>query len=379
MQKSLLMLWLLLSFFGSIQAQNLDIQTEIEKISAEVKARYCPDTRVAVWEVKVIASDSTLQIKGETDNPAGRDEFLRLVKEKLPQVAGNCHIVLLPDETMGNESYGIVINSVETMRSGPSVFKDIVSQTLRGLPVRVLKRESGYVLIKTDDDYLGWVDADRIVIGDADFLNKWHSGPRAVYDRLEGVVYTRPHWRSQPLADVVLGNRFKVGRSRFIWTEVIFPDGRRGWVPKRFLVGEEEYQQRRPVAQEVIATARLFLGRPYLWGAASPKALDCSGFMQTIFRRHGLLLPRDANMQVTTGNAVDTTALPQHLQPGDLLFFGPRPEKITHTGLYIGAGKFIHSSGEVKINSFLPADPEYSAYLRRNLRAVRRVITPSEK
>jgi SH3-like domain-containing protein len=374
MRKSTFILIGILILQISLRAQPQDLVPQIKAIAEEVKARHCPDLRIAIWKIEISTSDTAIVITGETDKAVARAELIQKIKSQYPDLPIAVKITLLPDETLGSKSYGIVINSVETMRSGPSVFKDIVSQTLRGLPVRVLKAEAGYYLIQSDDGYLGWVDDDRIAVGDRAFLDSWQNSAKVVVDRLEAVVYERPSIQSQPVADAILGNRFRVGKKRLGWQEVIFPDGRRGWIWKRFVVAEEDYLKRQPTPETVVKTARQFLGRPYLWGAASPKALDCSGFMQTVFRRHGLLLPRDANMQVRVGTAVDTTSFPQYLQPGDLLFFGARPERITHTGMYIGNGKFIHSSGEVKINSFLQGDPDYSSQLRKNLRAVRRVI-----
>ncbi len=374
MKKTFVISFIILVICGSLFAETKNIVSDIETISAAVMTKYCPDKRLSIWDVSASATDSLVVLKGETDNAQARDEFYQQVAARYPSMRFERQIILLPDEKIGTKSYGIVINSVETLRSGPSVFKDIVTQTLRGLPVRILKAESGYYLIKTDDGYLGWVDDDRITVGDKDFLKAWQKSAKVVYDHIEGVVYSRPSLLSRPVADVVLGNRFKIGRKRTFWIQVIFPDGRTGWLPKRFLVNEEEYLQRTPTIKSVMKTAFQLLGRPYLWGAASPKAMDCSGFIQTIFRRDDLLLPRDANMQVKIGTAVDTTNLPQHLQPADLLFWGPRPEKITHVGMYIGNGKFVHCSGEVRINSFIPSDADFNQYLRKNLRAVRRII-----
>ena len=115
------------------------------------------------------------------------------------------------------------------------------------------------------------------------------------------------------------------------------------------------------------------LGRPYMWGAASPKQLDCSGFTQTVFRQHGYVLQRDASMQVFEGTAVDTANFPQNLKPGDLLFFSPVPDRITHVGIYIGDWEFIHSSGRVRLDSFNPDHPNYNNYRRKSIRAVRRI------
>ncbi|MBQ7568220.1 C40 family peptidase, partial [bacterium] len=67
--------------------------------------------------------------------------------------------------------------------------------------------------------------------------------------------------------------------------------------------------------------------------------IDCSGFTYTIYERHGLILPRDADEQYMCGEEIDIS----DLQRGDLLFFGA-PERVTHVGMYIGEGRFIHAA-----------------------------------
>jgi cell wall-associated NlpC family hydrolase len=117
-----------------------------------------------------------------------------------------------------------------------------------------------------------------------------------------------------------------------------------------------------------------YLGLPYFWGGNSPKGFDCSGFTKTIYRMNGIELPRDANMQALAGQPVELDSTYSHLQPGDLLFFGPRTERITHVAMYLGNRRFIHSDGMVRINSFSPKDDNYSEYRVRGLRLARRFL-----
>jgi cell wall-associated NlpC family hydrolase len=79
----------------------------------------------------------------------------------------------------------------------------------------------------------------------------------------------------------------------------------------------------------------------YLWGGTVGPNYDCSGLMQAAFRTAQVWLPRDAYQQEAFTLPIP---LPE-LEPGDLIFFGP-PEKATHVGLYLGEGRYIHSSGK---------------------------------
>jgi len=79
-------------------------------------------------------------------------------------------------------------------------------------------------------------------------------------------------------------------------------------------------------------------------------------------------------MQALAGRPVELDSTYSHLQPGDLLFFGPKVERITHVAMYLGDRRFIHSDGMVRINSFDPKDKDYSHYRVRGLRVARRFL-----
>ena len=104
----------------------------------------------------------------------------------------------------------------------------------------------------------------------------------------------------------------------------------------------------------VVAKAREFLGVPYLWGGTDPsKGLDCSGFVQLVYKSQGVDLPRVSSQQATAGRAVASLA---EARPGDLLFFDYSPSRpgIDHVGIYLGEGQMIAAPqpGEVvKIQS----------------------------
>ena len=95
------------------------------------------------------------------------------------------------------------------------------------------------------------------------------------------------------------------------------------------------------------SVAQRYLGVPYRWGGESPRTgFDCSGFVQYVFSRVGVSLPRVVSAQYRVGEAVPRA----RLRPGDIVFF----DGLGHDGIYIGGGRFVHSphSGDVvKISS----------------------------
>lgn len=96
----------------------------------------------------------------------------------------------------------------------------------------------------------------------------------------------------------------------------------------------------RAKSASIIATAKSYMGVPYVWGGTSPKGFDCSGFVNYVFLKNGITLPRTAATIYQKGTAVSKA----NLLPGDLVFFSTYAPGASHVGIYIGNGDFIHAS-----------------------------------
>jgi hypothetical protein len=125
--------------------------------------------------------------------------------------------------------------------------------------------------------------------------------------------------------------------------------------------------------EEIVETAKRFLGIKYVWAANGPDCFDCSGFTKYVFKQNGITLPRYSGHQANVG----TTVSFDELQKGDLVFFDTEHKfrgKVNHVGIYIGDGKFIHASSagkRVMITSF----KEKPFYKQRFLRGERVIDT----
>ncbi len=111
------------------------------------------------------------------------------------------------------------------------------------------------------------------------------------------------------------------------------------------------------VRSQVLDYAATFLGVPYVYGGASPKGFDCSGFTQYVYKHFNVSLPHQSASQYTRVTKVSR----DNLQPGDLVFFASRAggSKINHVGIYVGDGNFIHAPSPGKRVCY---DSLYSSY-----------------
>ena len=122
----------------------------------------------------------------------------------------------------------------------------------------------------------------------------------------------------------------------------------------------------------VVETAMDVMGTPYRWGGESEGGFDCSGLIQYAYGEHGLILPRTSRNQARMGLQVDLSVAA--LQPGDILGFSEGAGSVTHVGLYVGDGMFIHSaSSGVKLSSLTTTEGDGRWWQQRWVLA-RRVI-----
>jgi cell wall-associated NlpC family hydrolase len=98
----------------------------------------------------------------------------------------------------------------------------------------------------------------------------------------------------------------------------------------------------RATAAGVLATADNYVGTKYVWGGTTPRGFDCSGFVQYVFRRQGIELPRTSRQQAQVGQSVPLSRL--GLRTGDLLFFATNGVRVDHIAIYAGDNQIIHSS-----------------------------------
>ena len=236
----------------------------------------------------------------------------------------------------------VVVVPVANMYADPSDASAVVSQATYGSNVTLLVALGEWSKIQTDDHYKGWTPSRylRLVQHGDGYAT---SGAIVQVESLFANVYREADVaKHKPLLTVPYGVRLEMiaeGKGNDEgWLEVRLPEKRSAWIQSSDVISNPK-----PLTiAESIELAKRFLGLPYLWGGRSSFGFDCSGFTQMLVRARGFNMPRDADQQAAWKGAMPVER--KDLQAGDLVFFGAAPDKITHTGMYIGNGQFIHDS-----------------------------------
>lgn len=210
---------------------------------------------------------------------------------------------------------GICVVTVAPVRAENSDRAEIVTEILFGESADILEVNKNWTKIKMHyDNYEGWMDTKQI----------------------------------RPVTDEYLANR-KVTLITEDFSSVMTNDGK----TLLSMGSEVEFpavasRRSHDVRESIALTAKEFLNIPYLWGGKSFFAVDCSGFVQLVYKIHNVKMPRDTYQQAEVGEALSFV---EESQPGDLAFFENSEGKIIHVGIMLENQKIIHASGKVRIDT----------------------------
>ena len=179
-------------------------------------------------------------------------------------------------------------------------------------------------------------------------------------------VRTQPN-TSCDIVDVLwYGTQFEIIYTDNGWYNIRMANGVTGFVNAAYVTKEME-QELNLKGKEIAKTVQNYIGYPYVYGSAGPRAFDCSGLTSYVYKQYGLSLPRSSNSQGSVGAYVDKT----NLREGDLVFFSNRSDRrINHVGIYIGNNEFVHASTSVR---GVVRDNLDESYYVRNYVTARRV------
>jgi hypothetical protein len=242
------------------------------------------------------------------------------------------------------------------LRSGPSHKAEMLSQVLFGEKYRITDETGHWYKVETIfDNYSGWIDIN-------------HSQHTEDINNLTGYVLNRSL------------TCFKNDNTKLVLEagcEIYNPD----FENKLFSAGENKFSAGSGfiascinLNESIADTAMKFINSPYIWGGRIPSGIDCSGFVQLVYKIRGVKIPRDSWQQAEAGQSISFI---NESQPGDLVFFDDERGRITHVGMILSQGLVIHASGRVRIDAIDHQGiykNEIGGYSHR-LRTIRRIIS----
>lgn len=233
---------------------------------------------------------------------------------------------------------GCTTGSSLRLRAEPSTSASVVTTLDKSVAVAIL-----------DDSVDGWYKiAYNGSTGyvSADYLNVDQDNVFTTYGRVnsDGVnVRSDASTDSSVLATIEEDAIVTVNGLVDGWYDVTCEYGTEGYIRSDFLDLTESSSSNSDIA----ATAKQYLGTGYVYGGASPRGFDCSGFTMYVYSQHGYSLPHSATSQWQSGLGTRVYSISE-LQPGDLVFFNDPSRNAgkacSHAGIYTGDGQFIHTS-----------------------------------
>ena len=247
--------------------------------------------------------------------------------------------VSLSGVTNGGSSTGSSNGSVKgsdvRMRSGPSTNYSILGTYQNGTPLTITGTENGWTKV-TIGGVSGYIRSDYVSGGGAD--------SKAGYIKGTGVrMRSGASTTSSILGVYNTGTKMTITGESGNWYKVSY-SGRDGYVNSTYVTTTKSDGGSKPsgsIGETIVATAKQYMGAPYVYGGMSPSGFDCSGFVNYVYKLCGYSMSRVAS---SIYNNNGTYVEKANLQLGDLVFFASNSSSIGHVGIYIGNGQFIHSS-----------------------------------
>ncbi len=250
--------------------------------------------------------------------------------------------------------------NIADLWSLPEFNSERVNQALFGDKVRILRKESGFAEVELSDGYHGWVDIQFLGPGS----NRTGTPNYQITAKQAKVIDSSG--RPMPPYQLYYGTQVVGRKTKNSRIRISIPGDSSLYLNSRQLTPIISNMKTAATASKLCREARKFLGVPYLWGGKSPLGFDCSGFMQAIFARFGIQLPRDTKDQIACGECIERA----QTRPGDLLFFD------RHVALALSRTDYIHSSvggSGVAINSFVKTNRHFREDLNRDFAQTRRI------
>ena len=257
----------------------------------------------------------------------------------------------------------IVCSTTVNFRSQPSTSSTVLASMPNGASVNITGVSNGWFKA-TYNGQNGYVSADYVSFagsgsGSSSSSNQSSSSSTSTTRTGKIVCDTSVNFRSQPntscsvIGSLYNGATITILSSENGWYKATY-NGKTGYISADYVTvtsgqasdsavskpsNSVSYNGTSAKRKAVIEYAAQFLGTPYVYGGSTPSGFDCSGFTSYVFANTVGSIPRVAQAQFDATTRVSMS----ELKPGDLVFFGSSASSISHVGIYVGDGKFIHS------------------------------------
>lgn len=359
---------LLGSFLLSASALSASLSCDEQLVTARdlvLKTNF--DRRTEVVEIIPACVNGKLVLSGKTSAP----EILRKVIDDLQKQKINVidQVVLLPvEDEIIEKNWGIISVPIASLHAQPKFAAAFVTQATLGTPIRQIQTRGSWVQVQTPDGYMGWLHRKQFKPYSTSELGQWNSSDLLVVTDLHSELSSSKDDKKLLLPAGSIVKRLSESKNK---VSVILPSGIEGTLSKQGVQNFHEWAAEKAAEinsapskfmDSVMKTAESLLGTPYMWGGNTSSALDCSGFINTIFRLNGLIVPRDSD-QLT--NLKGTVKKEDSFAKYELLFFGKEENgkvEIQHVAIAKNSREFIHSLGDVHETSFHEGAPNYDKY-----------------
>ena len=323
----------------------------------DLKQRIAPDKRTAVWDVTATQQNGKWVLTGTVGTQAQKKAIQAAMLKT--GIKYTDKVTVLEDGIPATRKWALIKLSIATLRTDPKHSAEVATQGIMGSPVKVLQKADDWYRVQMADDYIAYVPESSLAFKTEAQMNAWRKAKRYIVTAYDSRLVTEPHG-DETVSDLVMGNILELKTSQGGWFKLATPDGRTGWVDGADVAELSQWSQQEFSAAQIEKTARRMMGSSYLWGGTTTKVTDCSGLSKVAYLSNGIILQRDASQQALTGKIMKKGTDWRQYETGDLLFFGnEKTGRVTHVGIYLRDGKYIHCSGQVKINSLIPNASDY--------------------
>ncbi len=222
--------------------------------------------------------------------------------------------------------HAICLISYATQKKEATEKSETVNQILFGETVEVVKEKNNWLLVICNyDNYQGWVYKNQLTsLKELNDLKNKH-----ILKTAQIKINSKTHGIQRLSLGAELYNYDNINKTAKILNEIY------------------EIEEPNIENNDIKRTALSFLNTPYLWGGRSIYGIDCSAFVQLVYKVHNVKMPRDASQQAKIGKNIEFI---ENAKIGDLVFFDDEEMNIKHVGIIIGENQIIHASGKVRID-----------------------------